>query len=303
MQKEISKTPKKAAVKKAAKPAETVAKTEKAAAPEKAAAKKETVKEAVARKEVAPKTTTKKAAKDTRVSVTFQLAYGTKFGQNIFITGNVPQLGNDRDENALKLQYADAEHWAVEVKLNKADLSNEGLKYYYIIQHEDGSTEKSAPYYLLSDELTNNIHVSDAWNYNGYVQNAFSTKVFEVLNDKVKTAKGKKASAKKGTHTFKVTAPELPEHYGIFLLGNSNDLGNWDAGNIILLSPDENSGAWITHISITADNDIVEYKYGIYDLDKKVVVTFEDGDNRTLALLETKPARAIINDGFLRTNN
>lgn len=189
------------------------------------------------------------------------------------------------------------------MKLSKSDLSKEGLKYYYIIRHEDGSTEKSAPYYLLADELANNIHISDAWNYKGFVQNAFSTKVFEVLNDKVKTAKGKKAPAKKGTHTFKVTAPELPEHHGIFLLGNSDDLGNWNADNIILLSPDENSGVWITHISITADSDVVEYKYGIYDLDKKVLVTFEDGDNRTLVIAATKPARAIINDGFLRSNN
>lgn len=296
MQNEAPKTPKKAAAKKVA-----VSKTETAEVPQKV--KKAATKKTVARKEAAPKTTTKKVAKDTLVSVTFQLAYATRFGQNIFVAGNVPQLGNDREENALKLQYADPEHWSTEVKLNKADLSKDGLKYYYIIQHEDGSTEKSAPYYLLADELTNNIHVSDAWNYNGYIQNAFSTKVFEVLKDKVKTAKGKKASAKKGTHTFKVTAPELPEHYGIFLLGNSNDLGNWDADNIILLSPDENSGAWITHISITADNDVVEYKYGIYDLNEKILVAFEEGDNRTLTILETKPARAIINDGFLRSNN
>lgn len=304
MQKETAKTPKKAAAKKDAKPAETEAKTAKVVAPKKAAVKKAAVKkDALPKKEAAPKTTTKKAAKDTLVSVTFQLAYSTRFGQHILITGNVPQLGNGLEENALKLQYTDPEHWAVEVKLNKADLSNEGLKYYYIIQHEDGSTEKSAPYYLFADDLTKTVHVSDAWNYNGYVQNAFSTKVFEALNDKVKTAKGKKASAKKGSHTFKVTAPELPEHHSIFLLGNSNDLGNWDADNIILLSPDEQSGAWATRINITLADDIVEYKYGIYDLAENVIVAFEDGSNRTLAAANAKATLIIINDGFLRSNN
>ena len=296
MQKESPKTPKKAVAKKAA-----VSKKEAAEAPQKV--KKAAAKKAVAKKEAAPKTTTKKAAKDALVAATFRLTYGTRFGENVFIVGNVPQLGNDLNENALKLQYADAEHWAAEVKLNKADLSKEGLKYYYIIQHEDGSTEKSAPYYLQADELTSNIHVSDAWNYEGFVQNAFSTKVFDVLNDKVKTAKGKKAPAKKITHTFKVTAPELPGHYGIFLSGNSSDLGNWDTDNIILLSPDEHSGAWIAHISITADNHIVEYKYGIYDLNEKILVAFEEGDNRTFVTPETKPARTIINDGFLRSSN
>lgn len=300
MQKETAKTPKKAAAKKDAKPAETKAKTAKAAAPKKAAVKKVAVKkDALAKKETAPKTTTKNPAKDTLVSVTFQLAYSTRFGQHILITGNVPQLGNGLEDNALKLQYADPEHWAVEVKLNKAELSNEGLKYYYIIQHEDDSTEKSAPYYLFADDLTKTVHVSDAWNYNGYIQNAFSTKVFETLNDK----KGKKGSAKKGSHTFKVTAPELPGHYSIFLLGNSNDLGNWNADNIILLSPDEQSGAWTTRINITLADDIVEYKYGIYDLAENAIVAFEDGSNRTLAAADAKATLIIINDGFLRSNN
>lgn len=288
MQNETPKTPKKTATKKTA-----ISKTETVETPKKAAKKT-----AGTSKKVTPKVT-----KDALVSVTFRLTYGTRFGQNILIVGNVPQLGNDLDENALKLQYADALHWETEVKLNKTDLSKDGLRYHYLIQHEDGSVEKSAPYYLLADELTKNIHISDAWNYKGFVQNAFSTKVFKVLSDKIKTTKGKKAAAKKGTHTFKITAPSLPEHYCIFLLGNSDNLGNWDAEKVILLSPDENSGIWTAHINILRENDIIEYKYGIYDLDKKTLVSFEDGDNRSLTIAETKSACTIINDGFLRSNN
>lgn len=299
MQKEISKTPKKAAPKKAAEGPQTDTKSVKATAPKKAAAKKEAVKkEAAPKKETANKATTKA----TQVLINFQLAYGTRFGQNIYLSGNVPQLGNNHDANALPLRYIDAAHWGTEVKINTKDLSKDGLKYYYIIEHEDGSTEKSAPYYLFANDLTKIVHVSDAWNYAGFEQNAFSTKVFEVLQDKI-AAESKKSNTKKGSHKFAVNAPALPAHYGIFLLGNCKGLGNWDAENIILLSPDEQSGTWATRVSIVVDDEAIEYKYGIYDLVENAIVAFEEGSNRTLTVTDTPATLIIINDGFLRSNN
>ena len=77
MTNEATKTTKKAAAKKV-----TVSKTETAEVPQKV--KKAAKKKTGARKEAAPNSTTKKVAKDTLVSVTFQLAYATRFGQNIF---------------------------------------------------------------------------------------------------------------------------------------------------------------------------------------------------------------------------
>ncbi|MDE1191693.1 MAG: carbohydrate-binding module family 20 domain-containing protein [Arachidicoccus sp.] len=141
----------------------------------------------------------KAVKKDNLVTINFQLTYGTHFGQNIFLSGNIPQLGNGHDENALKLDYIDHLHWGREIKLSKSDIPEEGLQYFYIVVNEDGSLEKSAPYYLYKNELDKDIHLFDAWNYSGYIQNAFTTKVFDVLTKKTKT-NSKKSSCK--NHAF-----------------------------------------------------------------------------------------------------
>ncbi|HEY0299263.1 MAG TPA: carbohydrate-binding module family 20 domain-containing protein [Arachidicoccus sp.] len=284
MKAENPQTPKKKAVKKAAKAKDIIVKPE---------------------SETTPKVVKKAATKSTSVkdivTISFQVTYATRFGQNIFLSGNHPVLGNGNEENALKLAYTNHEHWGTEVKLNKADIPKSGLKYFYLVENEDGSVDKSAPYHLHIDELTKQVYISDAWNYPGFIQNIFSTKVFKVLSDKIASS-DIKASTKKGSHKFKISAPEMPAHNAIFLLGSGKDFGDWDTANITILSPDKETGSWTTYIDATDSNVFVEYKYGVYDLDKKLLIAFEDGPNRTLVLGDKKAIQHIINDGFLHTN-
>jgi len=233
------------------------------------------------------------------ITIKFQVAYRTTFGQNIFIVGNVPELGKGKEENALRMSYLDDDYWDAQIKISKSSLPKKGLEYFYLIKNPDGYIEHSAAYHLQLSEDVKQVSIVDTWNFEGFVQNAFSTKVFKVLSQKLADADIK--PAKKGTHKFKVVAPELQEHQSIFLLGSHTALGSWNEAEVVLLMP-EKDGVWSTVVNFSKTDEPVYYKYGVYDLEKKELVAYEEGSNRILDESIVNVKQVIVNDGFIRTN-
>lgn len=257
--------------------------------------------EKVTKKKTSPKAGVKVKVKSSYVSVSFQLIYATNFGQSIYIVGNQQALGAHSDDKAVALTYVDQSHWAVNVQLDKKMLAEKGLNYYYIIKNEDGSFEKSASYQLEIPSEYASVNITDAWNFSGYEQNAFSSDVFKVLTSKT-IASIEKSALKKGTHQFKVKAPQLAPHHVVCILGDMDKLNNWNPEKAILLFPDKESGFWKVNLTITERKNPVQYKYGIYDIAAKTFVAFEEGENRQLLKAATEAKNAILNDGFFRTN-
>jgi 4-alpha-glucanotransferase len=260
-----------------------------------------TAKDATPTKPAAKKVTTIPAVEKSADTITvhFQVAYRTAFGQNIFIAGNVPELGKGKEEKALQMKYMNEEYWDIQVKINKTSVPKKGLEYIYLIKNEDGYIEHSALYHLQLSEGMKHVYVVDAWNYEGFIQNAFSTKVFKILSQRLAEIDTK--PAKKGTHQFKVIAPGLPAYESVFLLGSSTALGSWNEANVIMLTP-EKEGVWSAVVSFSKTSEPVYYKYGIYDLDKNELVTYEEGENRILDETIANVKQAIVNDGFFHTN-
>jgi len=58
-------------------------------------------------------TVTKRKSTTTGKKVTFHLKFHTTFGQDLFIVGNHPLLGNNDPAKAIPLQYFNEEYWVV----------------------------------------------------------------------------------------------------------------------------------------------------------------------------------------------
>ena len=52
--------------------------------------------------------------------VFFQLRFHTSFGQELFVSGNHPLLGNGEIEKALPMQYFDEEHWNTSIEFKES---------------------------------------------------------------------------------------------------------------------------------------------------------------------------------------
>ena len=60
------------------------------------------------------------------------------------------------------------------------------------------------------------------------------------------------------------------------------------------------TGSYGANIDLTGQALPVAYKYGVYDLKRKTLVRYEDGDNRALTDAAPPDGQVIVNDGFVR---
>jgi 4-alpha-glucanotransferase len=231
------------------------------------------------------------------LKITFQLKFQTTFGQNLFITGNHPLLGDGNIEKAIPLQFYNYESWCVEIDFEIASIINETITYNYILRNLDASiildwgTDKTFNPSTFKEEAL----IIDGWNHAGYIENAFYTVPFQNVLLKANRAEVKVTVPKTVTHTFQVKAPLLAKNQTLCLLGAMN---NWDTENPILMNNAEGDIHYKVSLDLTNEQFPIAYKYGVYNVEAKQFVQYEDGNNRFLYDSIVKKKQTIVNDAF-----
>jgi 4-alpha-glucanotransferase len=233
----------------------------------------------------------------------FYLRFHTQAGQSLWISGTSEELGNEVPENAVPMEFLNEEFWTATVEIKKKSLAKP-VYYKYYLRNEDGEwieewgNDRSVE--LFRKELQE-IQLVDTWNHAGEYENAFFTLPFRnVLLKKKKTGRKSKDPAD-FTHYFKVKAPLLKENQVVCLLGSGRLLDEWAITDPLLLSREGNW--WTAKIDLSEDGFPLAYKYGVYDIDKKEFVRFEEGNNRLLFSDGTRKKVSVLHDGFVHLPN
>jgi 4-alpha-glucanotransferase len=251
--------------------------------------------------------TLKKAAEvaipiqDKTIEISFNLRFSTRFGQNLYITGNHELLGNDNIENALPLSFIDNNFWGVTFAIKNPSEINKVITYNYILKNPDGTIS----YDWGSDKTFNpstfykeKTLVIDSWNYAGFYENAFYSEPFQNVLLKANHTPVKIKLPKTSTHTFRVKAPLLEKGQTLCIVGSGKGLGNWNPDDTVLLSRNQEDIYFEAKIDLIKEALPIEYKYGVYDVDAKKLIRFEDGKNRFVGGAINPDTETIINDGF-----
>ena len=231
------------------------------------------------------------------MTIHFYLRYYTHPGQALFISGNNDFLGNDETAKAVEMSYYNNDFWHVEIELPK-DFDDTVL-YKYFLKDKDGSEifdgEENRAIDLSTINAAN-ISVYDMWNGANNLGNVFFTRAFnKVLLANV--TKIKIAAVKKYTHEFRVKAPLLQPGEIICMCGSTQSLRNWSSEDPILLAP--KNDWFMARISLNDEDWPATYKYGIYNIEQKEIVRFEDGENRLVQKNDPKVEKVIVHDGFV----
>src|SRR6185437_1691660 len=231
------------------------------------------------------------------MTIHFYLRYYTHPGQALFISGNNDFLGNDETAKAVEMSYYNNDFWHVEIELPK-DFDDTVL-YKYFLKDKDGSEifdgEENREIDLSTINAAN-ISVYDMWNGANNLENVFFTRAFnKVLLANV--TKIKIAAVKKYTHEFRVKAPLLQPGEIICMCGSTQSLKNWSSEDPILLVP--KNDWFVARVSLNSDDWPATYKYGIYNIEQKEIVRFEDGENRLVQKNDPKVEKVIVHDGFV----
>ena len=235
-------------------------------------------------------------------ALVLQLRFTTQFGQNIYVMGNHPLLGDNNIEKAVPLTYFNENYWKLSLSFSGKDLINETVSYQYFIKNADGTisydwggNDKS---FNPSNVKAKELLFIDSWNAAGYYENAFYTEPFKNVLLKNSFAQIEVEKPKSTTHQLKVKSPLLNPTQTICLLGDTKYLRAWDAKDPILLSRNKGEDYFSVSLDLSKATFPIAYKYGIYDVVKKSFVVFENGNNRVLVDAPSADKRIVVNDGF-----
>lgn len=210
----------------------------------------------------------------------FQIAYYTQWGQQLKVVGSHPSLGEWELDQAPNMQYDADGSWNLEVDIpadTKIDFS-----YKYGLVQVDGSIQwewgENRSFQMKANQA-DEISIRDFWRAQSLKENALHSSAFtQVLmnHDKPKRRKTKPKSA---THRFSLTAPRVSREYDVCIIGSDPALGAWDETNVITLD-DYDYPEFSLDIKLQHPDQLLNYKYAIYDRKKKEIVTWENGENR-----------------------
>ncbi len=253
--------------------------------------------------EVKTNDATKNNTEKEGTKITFIVSYYTKPGQTLYISAHHPLFGNGNALAALPMHYLDSQHWTADIFIDKNELT-EDVVYNYVLKEEDGSfvydggkDKKMKPTFYK----TKNITLVDAWDFEGYYANSFFTEPFKNVLFKNHQPAFENEQPQTYTHLFCIKAPLLVQGQVVCLTGSTDSVKRWNTDEPLLLSKKEGEDDWQIKVNLSPEEVPLNYKYGIYNIQKKKLVQLENGDNRTLANSFENDSETIVNDGFIRT--
>ncbi len=233
-------------------------------------------------------------------TIKFVLAYYTTPGQSLYITAHHPLFGNGKPEEALPMQYLDADHWTAEISFADNDLTDE-VTYNYLLKEADGSfvydggKDKKLSAQAFS---AGTVNIIDSWNTAGYFGNAFFTEPFKQVLLKDNSTQTDTSQPSTVTHTFKIKFPLLQKGHVVCITGSTNALTNWSIQEPLLMQKADDY--WQIKTDLSAADFPVSYKYGLFDVQNHQLVQLEESANRELFEAAAPDTETILNDGFLR---
>lgn len=237
------------------------------------------------------------------MKIHFRISYYTYWGQRLFVSGNIPQLGNGILQDALPLNFQSPEEWYGEIDISAGN--NQEINYKYVLLNESngqyseewGDDRKIE----LQSDITDHLFCHDTWNSPGSVDNVFLSAPFQNVLLNGDTDHTARAPLNKGkfTHRFRVKMPLLKKNESICLIGNCEALGNWSTHQPLMLR-EKIGDWWSVNLDLSKVKTRLQYKYGICDLHSGQFKLFESGPNHIAPAVDSKKTIHLISDGFVR---
>ncbi len=236
------------------------------------------------------------------MKIQFYLRFHTQMGQNLFVTGNIEELGNDDSSRAHPLEYLNGEFWTGCVEFDAG--LHPKIRYHYFLKNVDGlqviewGNDRSID---VSKSGIEEIQTVDTWNHAGEYENVFFTAPYQQILLKHSKKATKQQFVKKFTHIFKVKAPLLRKSDVLCLSGSCGALGEWKPDAATFMSLQDNW--WTCKVNLPRESFPIYYKYAVFNTKEKEFIHFENGNNRSLHGDAREHKIAIVHDGFVQLPN
>lgn len=220
------------------------------------------------------------------MKITFSIRYGTEWGQQLGICGDIPALGSWDATRAVIMEFRQPDRW--EVVLEWPDDEPVACAYKYVLlqqQQEQVDWEWGADRQLrVPAGKCAAVDLNDSWrSWEGAEKCWFTDAFVGVLSrPNGELAHQSKPLMANTVHRFQVYAPLVEKGLRLCLIGSAPEVGAWQEQQALIMDGSQ-FPLWQVDLKLDGQRtEALDYKYGLYDPAQRRVVQWEAGENRRL---------------------
>ncbi|MDE6361068.1 MAG: 4-alpha-glucanotransferase [Muribaculaceae bacterium] len=212
--------------------------------------------------------------------LSFNVDYRTNWGEAIYLTADIPHLGNGDHAKAVKLELYGEQSWKAQIELPD---DTPDFKYAYFVKHENGyeKNEWGHGHLFRAGEGVKSYEIFDRWQDQPWDKPFYSV----VFTDCVCRREGRALPPKVEAAGLLLScdAPMVAPDEVLAVSGGCDALGNWDPAKAVVMS-DAFFPTWSCALPLDKLPEDLEYKFLILKKNNSDVVCWEGCDNRRLTV-------------------
>lgn len=214
------------------------------------------------------------------MNIIFNINYHTAPGEALYLTGNIPALGNGDYSKALKMNFIGDGWWSAVLCLSAQTTA---FEYRYAVIADNGykRDEWGHGNKFVAAPDVDVYRIVDHWQDMPLDKPLYSSAFTNCICRHSRL--DEHISYRKGFITISVAAPMIGEGRALAICGNAEVLGKWNTADAVVMSNNE-FPLWKAYIPAKGIDQNSEYKFIIINKDSGNLIAWEDGQNRKVEL-------------------
>lgn len=232
------------------------------------------------------------------MKIRFHISYHTNWGETLYLSGNIPELGNGDSHKAIEMQLAAPDSWELTLDLPS---TTPAFDYSFIVKAPQKAWrfEWGNPHRFEPGNGVSLYDIFVSWQDIPADKPYYSSAFIDGMLSR--HYRDSQLPSLPGTIALKIQAPMIQPDEVLALTGTPECLGAWNPRKAIILN-DANFPIWECNIPLDAIKESFEYKFLVLGKEKKDVRGWEEGSNRYFGIRPVSPTERIIIDGLRFAN-
>ena len=226
------------------------------------------------------------------MDIKFHIQYRTNWGESLYIYGDIPELGNGKDTEAVQLRFLGGESWELSLKLADNKVPRE-FNYRYVVKSDNAAWkfEWGEPHRFETAEGCKSYQVFDRWQDTPWDKPYYSSAFVDGMLHRAH--RDTKPHMRAGMLNIRISAPMVQPGQVLAIAGEGNLLGNWDVKKAVRMN-DAYYPEWEANLPLDALTLPCEYKFVILDAKTGDVVAWEGRNNRVMDFEVKDPKHDVV---------
>ncbi len=212
------------------------------------------------------------------MKIVISINYHTVWGESLFISGSLPELGMGNADKALEMKLVSPDTWCVVLEGNKGFPE---FYYSFIVKapEKEWRFEWGTPHKFIPFSGVNDYEIISTWQSLPPEKPFYSSAFIDGMLKR--TFRDQPLPGKANTIRFSVEAPMVEPGEVLALVGEGSALGNWNGEHALIMN-DSRFPIWEVAVNADSLSLPLEYKFIILNKDTKIIKAWEPGSNRVL---------------------